>query len=1442
MISSLRRISLVIGITLLLPAALVAEQPSRLTAKIDESDRVTLPGTVHHLATAANDRGTVPDSTPLKRIQIQLKQSPAQQTAVRQLIDDLHNPTSPSFHQWLTPDQFGKQFGPSDEDIATLTAWLTGKGFNVTKLNPGHQTLEFEGTAGQFRNAFHTEIHQYAVGGRMHYGNATDPQIPAALAPVFGGFSSLNNFPLKPPTKTTGKATYNPQTSMSTPINTPQDPWTLGSPSTGYYFVVAPADFAIQYDTKPLLTAGNNGAGQTIAVINISNVDAYYFNLYRSLFGLPTIPLQVIIDGTDPGINGVNSPDGSGAGWASEAYLDIEMTSATAPGAQIDLVIASDTALSSGFNLAAEHAVYNNIAPVMSLSVESCEVYNGTAQNQFLNGLWQQAAAQGITVVVAASDSGSAGCDDFDTQSYATQGQAVNGWASTPYNIAVGGTDFYYSDYAIGGNTLATQVASYWTETASNNTPVASLKSVIPEQPWNNSQYGLDAFNSYQYYGTTNIVGGSGGASNCGLTSSPCVGYPKPAWQTGTGVPADSVRDLPDVSLFAANGDNYSYYPLCDSDGDCQPVGSTGSVQIDGAGGTSASAPAFAGIMALINQKYGRQGQANYVLYPLATQYPAAFHDVTVGSNTMPCNIATTPSGEKPDGCITVTNPITVVDQNLGTGSVVEGAIGSGTTREYNAGTGYDLASGLGTIDANVLMTDWNKVTFAGTTTTLTPSSTSFTHGTQITVSGAVTNSLSTKPTGSVALMTTSTLPSGAGLTDFPLTSGAFSSTIDYLPGGSYNVYGRYSGDTANASSTSTPVSITVTPETSATGLLVVGSNSSAYTVVNSGGSVTYGEAINLEGLPAPTADLTAYLNCETNGGTCPTFTSPTGTITFTDGSSTLGSLGLNSVGEANYDYDAAIGSHTVKAVYSGDASYSASTSSSSTFTVVKDTPTLSVFSNNQYSPNGGPVVLSFIVENSIAANAFETAPSGSLSFSGGPSTMTTSASLAPSVDPSTNASEGVATVTIPAGTAAGTYTITYSYPGDGNYNSTSAKYTLVIGSSSLLVSTTTATATANTTSPSAGVNINVTVTGQTGKATPTGIVYLFAGGNYVGGAYIATATSTTATATIGVSSGSLITGTNVIAVEYIGDTNYQPSATTVTITNNLSDFSLTAATNTVGMAANQTLPFGDAILATAINGFTGTVNLTCSATGGLTCSLGSSSITVPTTATTVNINSSAVSTPGTYTVTVVGTDSTGQYVHTVGIDVIVASAVVANNAFTLTPAGSITIASPGASGNTTITIAPTGTFTGTVALTCAVTASPTGATNIPTCALAPTSVVLTASTSATSVLTINTTPQTHGELRIQPTSWLAGMGGLLAAMATLGLFLLPSRRRRLPLLALTLTAVLLLGNALGCGSNSAPTGSGGLTGGTTTGPYTVTVTGTSGTTIETTTVTVTVN
>ncbi len=225
-----------------------------------------------------------------------LKRSDAQESALKQLVTDLHTPGSASYHKWLTPEQFGKQFGPSDQDIATVEAWLQSRGFSVTKLNPGRQTLEISGNVAQFRNAFHAQIHKYMVDGEIHYSNANDPQIPAALASVVGGFATLNNFPIKNNVRKLGEAGYDPKTGKATPH------WTIGSAANGFEFALSPADYAVQYDLNPLYSAGTDGTGQTIAVVNDSNVNIYLVNQFRSLFGLPANPPQIIIDGNDPGV------------------------------------------------------------------------------------------------------------------------------------------------------------------------------------------------------------------------------------------------------------------------------------------------------------------------------------------------------------------------------------------------------------------------------------------------------------------------------------------------------------------------------------------------------------------------------------------------------------------------------------------------------------------------------------------------------------------------------------------------------------------------------------------------------------------------------------------------------------------------------------------------------------------------------------------------------------------------------------------------------------------------------------------------------------------------------------------------------------------------------------------------------------------------------------
>jgi subtilase family serine protease len=300
----------------------------------------------------------------------------------------------------------------------------------------------------------------------------------------------------------------------------------------------------------------------------------------------------------------------------------------------------------------------------------------------------------------------------------------VNGLASTPWNVAVGGTDFYYADYATGGGSAA----NLWN--ATNDANFGSLKAPLPEQPWDNPL----GFNITPL-GISNFsvpgAAGGGGASSCsqfttvagqpGFLSVCLSGYAKPNWQNAPGVPGDGVRDLPDVSLFAANGRNLTSYAICTEPNDCAAV-ATGEPQVFLVGGTSASAPAMAGIMALVNQKYGRQGQANFTLYALARQQPSVFHDIAMGTNDVLCfaNAA---------DCNT---PVTGLPPNFSTVPAIE------SYGVYAAGPGYDLASGIGSVDASALVNNWNKITFLPTSTTLQISPASIAHGSPVSITTTV--------------------------------------------------------------------------------------------------------------------------------------------------------------------------------------------------------------------------------------------------------------------------------------------------------------------------------------------------------------------------------------------------------------------------------------------------------------------------------------------------------------------------------------------------------------------------------------------------------------------------------------------------------------------------------------------------------------------------------
>src|ERR1700722_1705621 len=1153
-----------------------AQQLSRLTQPVDDHALVTLHGTVHPLANAANDRGAATLDMQLERLQIVLKRSPQQEAGLQHLLHDLHTPGTANFHKWLTPDQFGQQFEPSDQDVQTIESWLQAQGFQVLKVNPGRQTLEGSGTVGALQQAFHTPIHKYVVNGRQHYANVADPQIPVALAPVLGGFVSLNNFPLRHYSHFLGSAQYDPKTHQAIPE------WTQPGGTLGHIYAVAPEDFATQYDVTPLYNAAKplNGSGQSIAIINESNININFVNNFRTLFGLPSSSPQVIIDGNDPGIDGSNNPDGAN-GASSEAYLDVEWSGAVAPGAIIDLVIAGDTSVEAGLFLAAERAVYSNIAPVISISFGQCEETLG-ATNSFVNALCKQAAAQVITVVVSTGDSGSAGCDNPDTELSATQGLAVSGFASTPFNVAVGGTDFHYAN--------AGAIGTYWKST--NDGKNGSLQNYIPEQVWNDSQYGLNLLVNP----AGSIGGGSGGPSTCGnptLASTTnavtaCAPTPKPSWQVGSGVPNDSARDLPDISLFAANGINGSYYAVCAADGDCQ---GTTNPQISGFGGTSVSAPAFAGIMAIVNHAYGPQGQANYELYPLAAKQPTAFHDITLGTSQMPC-VSGSPN------------------------------CANGELSGYAATAGYDLATGLGSIDANLLVTNWNSRSKAtATTTTFTPSTTSFAHGTSVTLKTSVSGDGGT-PTGNVALMTDSPLVSNQGETVLTLASGAASGSLTFLPGGSYNIWGSYSGDGTFAPSLSTKTPITVAPEAS-TLTLQLSSNFGGQTNTL-GPQVAYGTPVILNGYPVPTSNY----NCSSN---CPSFTSATGTVTFTDNGNALTTVVLNSVGDAEYTTGAlAVGAHSIAASYSGDASYNKSTSTpgSVALTVAKGTSQVLVSAAVASINAGQSTTLTALVQTLGAG----VAPTGSITFMAGSTTLGTGSlsALVNSYAVATYTITGAQSMALPAGSVS----LTGTYAGDSNYSSsiTPSPGTLLVyaAPSSLLPSTTTATASSATASPAARINLSITVTGKTGSPAPTGTVDirsagvdLTPGGIKLGISNPVSSNATsTATYYFDNSAASLPQGNNSVVITYSWDTVYQSSQVGLSLNNPLADFSMVAQTPVVAVTAGAT---GTAMLNLGSNnGFNDSGGLACTAPSGLTCSLNPASLTVNgNTTATLTINAS---------------------------------------------------------------------------------------------------------------------------------------------------------------------------------------------------------------------------
>ena len=688
----------------------------RVTARADDRQVARVQGSVRPLARAEFDQGRADPTTPIPGATIAFSLSPEQQSALDALLAVQQDPSSPSYRRWITPQQYGERFGLSPADLAAVGAWLRSRGFTVLATSPSRTWISFSGTFGQIESAFHTEMHRYLRNGEWHFANATELSVPAAFSGVVAGFRNLDDFRPRPRVRA---RTVRPDFTSSV--------------SGNHY--LAPSDFAVLYDLNPLYASGLDGTGESIAVAGQTEILQTDVDTFRSLSGLPASSVtQTLVPGSG---TPADSP-----GDDLEAALDVEWSGAVARGATIVFVY---TGNNTNYNVwdSLQYAIDQKLAPVVSISYGDCEADFGKQNEMQARTLIQQAVSQGQTVVAASGDLGPVDCEPSSGSAspLATLGLAVDVPAAIPEVTGMGGTEF-------AGD--VDNASTYWS--ASNNSENGSVLSYIPEAVWNETAV-LDWF----------AASGSGASTL----------FAKPSWQTGTGVPADGLRDVPDLALDAAV--QHDGYLVC-SQGSCVDgfrVSPNGDLTV--VGGTSAAAPTFAGVLAIVNQALGASlGNANQVLYQLAACGNGAFHPTPSGNNDVPCAKGSTDCP----------------------GSLELGFSATGTT--------YNEATGLGSVDASLLVNDWKEFEArAGTTTVVSTASPTAAAGASLQLTATVTPS---SATGTVQF-TADGQSLGAPAA---LSGGTATLTTASLSMGSHSLAATYSGSCSLLPSTAAAVSETI--------------------------------------------------------------------------------------------------------------------------------------------------------------------------------------------------------------------------------------------------------------------------------------------------------------------------------------------------------------------------------------------------------------------------------------------------------------------------------------------------------------------------------------------------------------------------------------------------------------------------------------------------------
>jgi trimeric autotransporter adhesin len=1418
----------VFGLTTLIMLPAIAQTqsditPNRITEPLNPNVRVTLLNNVPPLAQAKYDQGAAPGTMETGRIMLVLKRSDVQENALKQTIADLQNPNSPNYRKWLTPTQFGSRYGISDTDLNTVTGWLESQGFTVEKVPAARTFIIFSGNLAQIQQAFNTVIHRYSVDGETHLANSSDPQIPAALAPVIAGISRLNDFRPKPGVTASRAAHFDPETNRIKPDLTL--PNTTGNGSTLF---TTPADAATIYDTPNSALNGNyskssslvggksyDGTGVTIGVVGDANINAEDIANYRAAFMPSSYSANqpsVVVDGNDPGL-GRDS---------IEALLDLEVSGGVAPGAKIIFYTSASVGLSQGLDFAIGRALADNNVSILNVSFGECESFLGSAGNQTYSMDWEQAAAQGITVTVAAGDTGSAGCEPDSTVASAQTGLAVSGVASTAYNVAVGGTDY---DPLL--NNFATYVSS--SNVATNY--YGTALSYIPESPWNDSTTppNTGAYSANQPATNGTISSGGGGVSSCTQSSGTppnitCVsgsGYPVPPFQTGTPNFSFHNRALPDVSLLAGDGTYNALWLICsDSDinnlagltasqVDCQQTGGkfTADTTFTGGGGTSAASPALAGMLALVSQSQGgvRLGQANNVLYNLAAQstlYPTVFHDVTAGNNSVAC-VAGAP--------------------DCGSNGFLNG---------YNAGTGYDAATGLGSIDATQLVANWTKASFTPTTTAFKinggTSPISVTHGTSLDLDVAVSPGTAT---GDVSFINNSGVDNGQALIGFvqPLSAGAASVSTGDLPGSPhpYNVYAYYGGDVKNAASQSNPVRVTISPESSSVVLGMSATDPSGGPLcddVDQGGVSCKGQTIPYGFITL----ISAHVKASSGSNTV-----ATGNIVLADTAASfpVSTLPISSAGTAAFSNDTnpldslSVGAHGLTATYAGDGSYQASNSGSAyTFTIAKSQTTF-VLTGDQSGANVDLLAV-------VSTHSIGVAPTGTVTFQAGSVTLGTASTSSPGL----GGFEYQLTVpTTTKGLVNGNNTITASYSGDNHYTGSNGNTVVSLTLPAFSVGGPYETQTvvagtpfnANVFAFSAGgfsgtVDLSCAITSSPHNAVNPPTCSVSPTSVSLSSAPFAESQMTFST------SASTTTGAYVVTLTGTSNSVTETSTVNFTVTSGGAVGSFTISGPALNVVAGVSTGNTAATVVTPTNGFSGMVALTCAITSSPsnavsppTCALSPTSVSINNTtlgASTLAIGTTATTTTGAYVVTMTGTSGSTTANGTVNLTVSASSSA---GSFDLSGTA-VTVTAGANSGNTsTIAVTPDAGFVGAVNLKCSLTSSPSGAMDPATCSI-PSSVLINGTSAVSSTMTVTTTAPTSRALAYPLRNLLQGASGTALACVFM---LIGTARRKAWRNMLCLIAFAIVGFALtGCGGG----GGSHTTGGTTPGTYVFTVSGSS--------------